>query len=140
MNSTNGRVSAGGSEGTCYIHARSGATETSTASRWVNISGGGIKIVGSTDIYADTLSLSAAADPTGTLPVRDGAGAIELRIHNQADPSGSAASTLCSVNQTSGRITAGSGVGKCFVHARFTSSGSYTVPIGLISPAVPASP
>ena len=126
VNSSNGRVSAGGSEGTCYIHARSGATNTTAASRWVNISGGGINIEGSTDIYADTLSLSAAADPTGTLPARDGAGAIELRIHNQADPTGSVASTICSVNQTSGRLSAGSGVGKCFVHARFGAQSPYT--------------
>ena len=121
-----GRVSAGAGAGTCYIQARMEAQGSYQASGWVNMSGsGGIRVTGSTDIYSDTLVVSAAMDPLSPLPTRDGGGALELRSWNQADTSGGAASSVCTV-AGDGEVTAGAAAGTCWIQARFGASGDYT--------------
>ena len=76
------------------------------------------------DHYANSVTVGTPIDLASALPT-DGEGALEYRVHNQANPSGGTASTICTL---SGSEVSGdpSSVGStCYIHARWAGDADY---------------
>ncbi len=123
--STTGVVKGINTNGGCTIEAQfagnanyqsSGHSDVAT----ITINLGTQTVPASTDIYPDDVVVNTSINPSASLP-SGGQGTLALRVWSQANPSGGSASTVCSVNQSDGKVTAGANMGTCYIHARFAA-------------------